>query len=193
MSEDDESLQDLIVRARKGDNRALGRLCDRHRPYLRLLARRALDTRVQRRVAESDLVQQTMLSAVRNFAQFNGDSPAQFVAWLQVQHERNVVDAARAQRANKRDVQREDAAEDFEPASPVQTSPSMRAMLGEQIAELAAALERLPDDQREAVRLRHLEGMPLADIAATMNKSKVAAAGLIKRGMAALRESVQAD
>ena len=66
-------------------------------------------------------------------------------------------------------------------------------MLGEQIAELAAALDRLPDDQREAVRLRHFEGMPLTDIATAMGRSKVAAAGLIKRGMAALRQSVQAD
>lgn len=193
MNNVEKSLRELIVLAREGDSEALGELCDRHRPYLRLLSRRTLDTRIQKRVAESDLVQLTLLSAVRNFPQFSGDNSAQFVAWLQVQHERNVIDAARAQRAEKRNVQREEAADQFEPASPARTSPSMRAMRGEQIAQLAAALEELPPDQSEAVRLRHLEGQTLADIATVMGRSNVAVAGLIKRGMAALRERVQTD
>ncbi|MCA9049647.1 MAG: sigma-70 family RNA polymerase sigma factor [Planctomycetaceae bacterium] len=193
MSREEESLQKLIALARGGDRSALGELCDRHRPFLRLLARRALDTQLQGRVAESDIVQQTMLSAVRNFGQFDGDRPGQFVAWLQVQHERNVVDAARAQRAGKRDVSREKNISTFEPAARSRTSPSRRAMLGEEIAQLAAAMDALPDDQREAVRRRHLEGQTLSDIAEAMGRSNVAVAGLIKRGMATLRDCVRHD
>jgi RNA polymerase sigma-70 factor (ECF subfamily) len=48
----------------------------------------------------------------------------------------------------------------------------------------------LPDDQREAVRLRHLEGWALADIAQHLGRTPAATAGLIKRGMQALRRQL---
>lgn len=192
MSGPQNSIRDLILRARDGDEKALGELCNRHRPYLRLIAQRTLDTQVKVRADESDLVQQTMLSAVRNFHQFEGSQPGQFVAWLQVQHERNVVDAARAHRADKRNVGREQTPPSkFEPTGSRGNSPSMRAMLSEEVLQLAAAMEELPEAQREAVRLRHLEGRSLKEIAAAMDRSDEAVAGLLKRGMKGLRDSVQ--
>ena len=194
MNDSAVSLQQLIFRARNGDDDALGELCNRHRPYLRLMAQRTLDSRVKVRADESDLVQQTMLSAVRNFGQFQGSQAGQFVAGLQLLHERNVIDAARVHKAEKRDVNREGAA--FEEEGPVfegGDSPSMRAMRGEQALQLAEALESLPDDQREAVRLRHLEGRSLKHIAESLGRSEVAVAGLIKRGMAGLRQVIRAE
>ena len=67
------------------------------------------------------------------------------------------------------------------------TTPSQKAIRGEQANRLAQALAALPDDQREAVRLRHLEGWPLDDIARHLGRTPAATAGLIKRGMKALR------
>jgi len=67
------------------------------------------------------------------------------------------------------------------------TTPSQKAIRGEQANRLAQALAALPDDQREAVRLRHLEGWALAEIAVRVGRSSAATAGLIKRGMKALR------
>ena len=46
-----------------------------------------------------------------------------------------------------------------------QSSPSQRALRKEYSVRLAAALAQLPEPQREAVALRHLEGWSLADIA----------------------------
>lgn len=192
MNDSKSLLCDLILRARNGDDTALGELCNRHRAYLRLIAQRTLDTNVKVRADESDLVQQTMLSAVRNFHQFEGSQPGQFVAWLQIQHERNVIDAARAHRADKRNVGREQAAPSkFEPSGSRRDSPSMRAMLSEEVLQLAAAMEELPEAQREAVRLRHLEGWSLKEIAESMDRTDEAVAGLLKRGMKGLRETVQ--
>jgi RNA polymerase sigma-70 factor (ECF subfamily) len=64
-------------------------------------------------------------------------------------------------------------------------------MRGEEAVKLADALDRLPQDQRTAVRLRHLEGWSLAEIAEHLNRTPAAAAGLIKRGMEALRSNLQ--
>jgi RNA polymerase sigma-70 factor, ECF subfamily len=77
------------------------------------------------------------------------------------------------------------------PGAPQQSSPSQRAMRGEQAVALATALETLPPDQREAVRLRHLEGRSLNEIAAHLGRTPAAAAGLIKRGMQTLRERLR--
>lgn len=141
------------------------------------------------RADASDLVQQTLLSAIRNFNKFEGEHSAQFVAWLQVIHERNVVDTIRAHTADKRAVNREGPiVNDREQINPQIDSPSARAIRSEDAVQLAQAMETLPADQREAVRLRHMEGWPINRIAETLGRSEEASAGLIKRGMAKLRQ-----
>jgi RNA polymerase sigma-70 factor (ECF subfamily) len=133
-----------------------------------------------------------MLSAIRNFKEFQGNQSAQFVAWLQVIHDRNVVDTIRAHTADKRAVNREGrVVEDRDRISPQRDSPSARAMRSEEAVQLAQAMETLPEDQREAVRLRYLEGWPLSRIAETLGRSEEAAASLIKRGMVKLRQKFQ--
>jgi RNA polymerase sigma-70 factor (ECF subfamily) len=66
-------------------------------------------------------------------------------------------------------------------------------MRAEDAERLVRALAALPEDQREAVRLRHLEGWPLTAIAEKLDRSLAAAAGLIKRGMQTLRDALRRD
>jgi RNA polymerase sigma-70 factor (ECF subfamily) len=161
-----------------------------------MLAERNMGAALCRRLDASDIVQQTMLEAQRAFADFRGATEPEFAAWLTQILTRNVRDSVRDHlRTAKRAVGRERSLEDetvaWQPATPDQSSPSQRAMRGEQAVQLAAALEHLPDDQRTAVRLRHLEGWSLAQIAQHLNRTPSAAAGLIKRGMQTLREKLQ--
>jgi RNA polymerase sigma-70 factor (ECF subfamily) len=71
-----------------------------------------------------------------------------------------------------------------------QTSPGERAQRNEQAVRLAAALERLPEAQREAVVLHYWEDWPLAQIAEHLGRSTAAVAGLLQRGLKALREQL---
>jgi DNA-directed RNA polymerase specialized sigma24 family protein len=57
---------------------------------------------------------------------------------------------------------------------------------GEAALHLAAALERLPADQRKAVELRYIEERPFHEIATEMERSVGSVAGLIRRGVEAL-------
>ena len=63
-------------------------------------------------------------------------------------------------------------------------------MQGELAVRLAVEIEKLPSDQREAVRLRHLEGWSLKNLAGHFHRSESAVAGLLKRGLRGLREQL---
>jgi RNA polymerase sigma-70 factor (ECF subfamily) len=57
----------------------------------------------------------------------------------------------------------------------------------EELLRLAEALARLPDIQRAAVEMHHLEGRTLADTAEALGRSRSAAASLVFRGLSNLR------
>src|SRR4051794_30566089 len=173
-----------------------------HRPTLEQQARRDLGDRVAGRVDASDLVQQTFLEAHRAFDQFRGLSAAELAGWLRRALARNLAEAIRNHaQAQKRSRDRDrsldashgDGAAARDRLESGGTTPSQGAMRAEQIAQLLGALGGLPDDQREAVRLRHLEGRSLAEIAEILNRTPAATAGLIKRGLQGLRSRLRTE
>jgi RNA polymerase sigma-70 factor (ECF subfamily) len=168
---------------------------ERFRDYLRLLARLHLGEGAAG-LDPSDLVQQTLLEAHRKRDQFLGPNEAALAGWLRQLLACTLIDARRARGRRKRDAGRERSLEaELERSSAHlaglaadQTSPSEQAGRHEDAVRLAAALARLPDDQREAVTRRHLFGEPLAAISAAMGRSPAAVAGLLKRGLRQLRD-----
>ena len=60
--------------ARAGSSEALGQMLDAYRAYLLQIAGRELDTQLRAKAGASDLVQETLLEAFRDFAGFHGDT-----------------------------------------------------------------------------------------------------------------------
>jgi RNA polymerase sigma-70 factor (ECF subfamily) len=175
---------------------APGQTLERFRAYLRLLARLHLDPRLRGKLDPSDVVQQTLLQAYQALGQFRGNEPGELAAWLRQILARNLAMAVRDFARGKRDVARERALEEALVASSSrleawlaaeQSSPSHRAERNEQALQLAAALEQLPEAQREALVLQHWQGWSLAQIGEHLGRSPEAVAGLIKRGLKQLR------
>jgi RNA polymerase sigma-70 factor (ECF subfamily) len=173
-----------------------------YRGYLRFLAQVELGRRLQSKVDASDIVQQSLLEAHQDLASLKGRTEAELVAWLRTILARNLLNTARDFAAQKRNVRRERSLvqqldessarlERFLAAE--QTSPSQQVVRGEETARLAAALAELPDDQRTAVILKHFQGRSLAEIAAQLDRSTLAVAGLLKRGLKKLRQLMDAD
>lgn len=191
MNTTESNLISLVEQARAGDTLALGELLEKHRPYLRLLAERQLDPRLDARVDASDIVQQTCLSVHRAIKGFVGNDPAQFLAWLRQIHERNIQNAFRDHvRLKKRSIARERSSPDNATGdwgAERISSPSQRLMLGENAVLLAAALQSLTEDQRAAIRLKFLDGFSLAEISHQMDRSPDAIVSLVRRGMMQLR------
>ena len=195
MSESGTSFESLLRQARSGDQQALGTLLDEFRPYLQLLARRAMDGRLAGRIDDSDVVQQTFLSALRRFSEFTGDGTEALAAWLRRIHERNLIDTARKHvEAQRRSVTSEATQVAVEPIAEEElTSPSQRLMRGEDAVRLARAISRLPVDQAEAIRLRHLDAWSIDEIAKRMNRTRRAVISMLHRGITGLRSKLSED
>ena len=166
---------------------------EQFRAFLRLKARLDLDPRLVGKFDVSGVVQQTLLEAHQGLAEFRGDSDDALLAWLQQILSRNVLDEVRRLRRVKFDVALECSLNDLTSRSHKalaldQSSPSTCAARNEQLLQLAAAIDELPPDQQTAVVLHHLQGVPLAEVAAHMDRSKPAVAGLLHRGMLRLKD-----
>jgi RNA polymerase sigma-70 factor (ECF subfamily) len=177
----------------------MGRLLEAQRTELHRQAEGQLAGRIAARIDASDVIQQTFLEAYRSFPQFAGQDARELAAWLRTILDHRVALAIRDHTLiQKRNVGRERSMDDsggrgapmkHELAAGLST-PSQKAIRGEEADRLSRALTALPEDQREAVRLRHLEGWTVADIAARLGRTPAATAGLIKRGMHTLRQQL---
>ncbi len=179
---------------------AAGPQVERFREYLCLLARAHLPPRHPSRIEASDIVQETLLEACKQRGQFRGQSDGELAAWLKQMLIHNLADALRGRERAKRDVRREQSIEAAIEDSFCRTdgwlaahdpSPSEQAIRIEQLLQLAEALARLPEEQRDAVVLHHLQGWPLAQIAAHLARSEASIAGLLRRGLKKLRELIE--
>src|SRR5262249_19696099 len=170
---------------------------ERFSDYLQLLARLQLDPRWQAKLDPSDIVQQTLLQAYQARDQFRGQSAAEQAPWLRQILARVLSNTVRDLGRAKLDVGRERSLERALEESSAhleawlaadQSSPSESVERHEQLLQLAAALAQLPQDQREAVTLHHLQGWSLAELAKHLGRSEAAVAGLLHRGFKKLRE-----
>jgi RNA polymerase sigma-70 factor (ECF subfamily) len=182
----------LLGRARGGDAAARGRLLDLYRNYLRLLARTQIDAELRVRLDPSDLVQETLLEAHRDFERFTGATEGELLAWLRRILVRNLVDEAKRFKARKRGAGRQQSLEElldrssqaFEQMLAAGTStPSAQAARREQAVILADALARLPADYREVIILRNLEQLPFEEIGHRLGRSSGAARMLCARAL----------
>jgi RNA polymerase sigma-70 factor (ECF subfamily) len=174
---------------------AIARRLEAFRPYVGLLARLQLDVRLRGKVDLSGIVQQTLLEACQ-VLQKREAAVDLFAPLLRRLLANNLADEARKALAQKRDAGRDRSLEDAIQTSSVrmgaflvadQSSPSERAERGEELARMAAALDGLPEAQRQAVELHYLHGWSLDEVARHLGRSKPAVAGLLHRSLETLR------
>jgi RNA polymerase sigma-70 factor (ECF subfamily) len=167
---------------------------EHYRDYLRLLSRVGFDARLRALADSSDVVQQTLLRAHERIVQFRGASEAEFLAWLRTILVRQLADLARRagqphweKRRSLEAALEQSSARLAAWLSDQQPTPGEQAQQREQLLRLAEALAGLPQDQRTAVELHHLEGYSVVEVGQRMGRSTGAVAGLLHRGLKALR------
>jgi len=196
----------LISRARQGSKSSLGSLLEQYRNYLVVLAATQIEKRLQPRVSPSDVVQETMLRAHKNFAQFRGTTESELLAWLRQILVNNLARFVEQHvLAARRDVRREVSIERLGAALEQSTiqlaalvpaqgkSPSMAVQQREEAVVLADRLAQLPDDYREVLVLRNLQGLPFEEVAGRIGRSVGATRMLWLRAIDKLRTIYRKD
>lgn len=167
------------------------------RDYLRLLAQLQIPAKLKSKLDASDLVQMTLLKAHEADADFRGQSAGERAAWLRRILARTIANALRDYCRDKRDIALERSLDDALRTSSARLeawladsgdSPSALSQRNEQVVELAGALARLPELQRQALLMHYCEGLPLAAIGEALGRTRPAVASLLRRGLRQLRE-----
>lgn len=196
---DDATVAGLLDRARKGDSAARDRLFTLCRNYVGIVARAHVENWLQAKVDASDLVQQTLLEAHRDFTRFHGATEGEWLAWLRQILSHNAADFIRQYyKTAKRQAGRE-----VKLGNPDQSSvlglagiagddetPSQQLIRKEGELLIADALTRLSDDHREVIILRNLQRLPFDEVAQRMNRSRPAAQMLWMRAIHKLQEAL---
>lgn len=180
---DDFQVEDLIVDAKVGGNAPLGRLLEVYRNYLTILATTQISPRLRRRVAPSDLVQDAMLAAHRDFEKFRGASEREFLGWLRQILINCLHHAVEMHlKAQKRDLRCEISIEQVSAALDNSVigfdnilvdrgpSPSAPARQRERSVALADQLAKLKPHYRDVIVLRNLQGLSFEEIAVRMER-----------------------
>jgi RNA polymerase sigma-70 factor (ECF subfamily) len=192
--------EQLLQDARNGKPEALGKLLEYYRPYLRLLARLQVASRLQKELDASDVVQETFLDAARDFPQFRGSSDAEFVGWLKRLLAANVADAHRRfLGTQKRNVLQEaEVLQMLDRSSAIVDqrllaqvdSPSASMDVRERAIRLAVALERLPPRYHDVILLHHFQGMGFQEVANQLDRSLHSVKNLWLRALVALKRQL---
>jgi RNA polymerase sigma-70 factor (ECF subfamily) len=189
----------LIEGARQGDAECRDQLFALCRSYLGFVARSQVETWLRRKVDASDLVQETMLEAYRDFERFQGTTEQEWLAWLRKILANNAADFVRRYRGTaKRSVGREvpfrDPADSRSPGAPEpaapQPTPSQEFLRIDTELRVTAALAQLPPDYQEVIVLRNLERLSFNEVAERMNRSRPAVQMLWMRAIQKLQESL---
>lgn len=190
---------ELADRVKSHDVDALAEYLGQVRRPLMVFVERRLGQALRSKLEPDDIVQEVSGEAIRSLRsmEFGDRNP---FSWLCQIAERKIIDAHRRFfAAKKRDAGREVAlgpARDDGEDSPrlidmivaSMTTASQAFSRNAKAARLEVALRQLPDEQREAIRLRHVENLSSREIAERLGKSDVAIRVMLSRSVRKLQE-----
>lgn len=162
----------LVLLAQGGSREAFARLAARWTPKLLAFAARSLGSTE----AAKDVVQETWESAVRGLSRL--DDPARFRAWIYTIAARKCADVLRGKYRDARIGESADAMRESEANAEDGANDRL---------DVAAALKRLPPEQRVAASLFFGEDLSVAEIAAITGVP----AGTVKSRLFAARKALR--
>jgi len=143
-----------------------------------------------------DVVQETLSRALTNSSQYRGSTDAELAAWLRKILSNYLCDLSRrcgrqldVQGLNRELNQSSRRLESWLACE--QPTPRRQALRQESFQQLIDSLQQLPSDQKLAVELRYIHGLPVQEIADEMERSLESVGGLLQRGLRKLREIMQ--
>jgi RNA polymerase sigma-70 factor (ECF subfamily) len=186
----EQDLDRLLAAARGGNSQALGDVLAGCRDYLLFIANRELSPDVARKVGASDLVQDTLIEAQRDFVRFRGQTRGELLNWVRTILQHNLVNAHRQFRvAEKRRLDKEVG---LSPKDLIvdRTGPPEQLAAAEDLAALDRAISQLPPLYRTVLQARYSESLSFAEIGVRLALGTDAARRLWAKAVLALKREL---
>jgi RNA polymerase sigma factor (sigma-70 family) len=157
-------------------------------PQLRARARGLIGPKLHRFVTSSDLLQETLLVAVKKFATISGRPPRQVLAWL---HQIMQYRLLRYLRTHRREL-----GTNIGVLTATEPGASSRSALGRLVleelrGELLAAINALPEPERTVIIAHYQEKLTTAEIAGRLGKTEGAVRAIHQRAVKRLRRNLE--
>lgn len=201
-----EAEQELIQRIQSGDAAALTPYIQAQNDHLLAVITQKMSAALKSKVEPQDILQEVLVSAFHSYDQLEWSSRDPFV-WLCQLADRRIIDAHRRYvSAEKRSAKREvslnqkssslgDAAEGemIDLLVKSMTMPSAAFSRDQKAIRMQAAIAELPELEREAIRLRYVEGWASKEIAKELGKSDASIRVLLSRTLKKLHTMIGDD
>lgn len=184
--ENQDNDNELVARVKNGDKQAFNLLVEKYQYRLRSLVGRLVKDAAE----QEDIVQESFIRAYRALPGFRGDSA--FYTWLYriaVNTAKNYL-ATRSRRPALQSLDDDDAPTRT-PERLIETNTPEVILQNDQLVEaIRAAIRELPEELRQAITLRELEGLRYEDIAEAMDCPIGTVRSRIFRAREAIHEAI---
>lgn len=186
-----DSDAELVERMRAGDERAFNTFFDTYFPRI---YRFALPRLAREEDAAKDVVQATLIKAIRNLKHYRGE--AALFTWICQICRHEIVDFLRASRRHSdKVVLIEDSPEVRAAletvAIPETESPVARLDRAETGRLIRSVLDRLPSRYGDVLEWKYVEGRSVEEIGAALGIGHTAAQSMLARARVAFREALE--
>jgi RNA polymerase sigma-70 factor (ECF subfamily) len=199
----DVKTQHLVMLAQGGDEAALNQLCRIYGARVLWLVRLRMGKELRAKLESVDLVQDVLMSALRDIGTFTYKDEGDFLRWLARITENRLRDQIEKLHAQKRDIRKEvpcdgrDLSGDDGPTlnwQPITvTTPSAIISRQEEYEKLQSALDALKPEYRDVIVLAKIDGLSHKEVGDKLGKSSDAVRMLLARAMTVLTSTFECD
>ena len=191
-----QKTQELVALAQEGDQTALTHLYRIYGERVLWMVRLRMSEELRSKLESMDIVQDTLVNAMRGLDEFTYKNEGDFVRWLSKIAENELRGSLRKLHADKRDI-RKVVRFDYDrqttsggyagmPVPVDATTPSVIMSKRDELARLEKAIDSLKPEYREVIILTKIDGLSYNEMGQRLGKSDEAVRKLVSRAMAEL-------
>ena len=189
----DDKTRHLVALAQDGGESAMNQLCRIYGARVLWIIRLRMGTELRSKLESMDLVQDVLMSALKDLGNFTYKTEVDFMRWLSKIAENRLRNHLQRLHANKRDIRKEVRFNGYRPTvedsfvaaldAVDTTTPSAIMSKREELDKLTRAIDALKPEYRQVIVLTRIEGLSYKEIGERLGKSSEAVRKLVSRAL----------
>ena len=189
----DDKTRHLVALAQDGGESAMNQLCRIYGARVLWIIRLRMGAELRSKLESMDLVQDVLMSALKDLGNFTYKTEGDFMRWLSRLAENRLRNHLQRLHANKRDTRKEVRLNGYRPTvedsfvaaldAVDTTTPSAIMSKREDLDRLAKAIDALKPEYRKVIVQTKIEGLSYKEIGQQLGKSSEAVRKLVSRAL----------